>query len=84
MGTEERLIVVAEVEREHMPGRKGAAPVSDIVAAARRAVAEQHAVTLHELVLIKTGHLLRTTSGKVQRRATRQAYLEGTLPRVDI
>lgn len=83
IGTEERLIVVAEVEREHMPGRKGAAPVSEISAAARRSVAEQHQVALHELVLIKTGHLLRTTSGKVQRRASRQAYLDGTLPRVD-
>jgi acyl-CoA synthetase (AMP-forming)/AMP-acid ligase II len=82
-GAEERLIVVAEVEREHMPGRKGAAPVSEILAAARRAVAEQQQVALRELVLIKTGHLLRTTSGKVQRRACRQAYLEGTLARVD-
>lgn len=83
VGTEERLVVVVEVEREHLPGRKGAAPVSEIVAAARRAVAEQHQVALHELVLIKTGHLLRTTSGKVQRRACRQAYLDEALPRVD-
>jgi acyl-CoA synthetase (AMP-forming)/AMP-acid ligase II len=83
ISAEEQLIVVAEVEREHMPGRKGAAPVSEIVAAARRAVAEQHQVALRELVLIKTGHLLRTTSGKVQRRACRQAYLEGSLARVD-
>ncbi len=83
LGSEERLVVVAEIEREHMPGRRTAAPLAEIQAAARHAVAEQHAVSLHELVLIKTGHLPRTTSGKVQRRACSQAYLADTLPRVD-
>lgn len=80
---EERLIVVAELEREHLPGRKGAAALSDIQGAARRAVAEQHAVALHELVFIRTGYLPKTTSGKVQRRATAQGYVDGTLNRVD-
>ncbi len=83
VGTEERLVVVAELEREHMPGRRSAAPLAEIQAAARRAVAEQHAVALHDLVLIKTGYLPKTTSGKVQRRACAQAYLAGTLNRVD-
>lgn len=82
-GAEERLVVVAELEREHMPGRRSAAPLAEIQAAARRAVAEQHTVALHELVLIKTGYLPKTTSGKVQRRACSQAYLAGALPRVD-
>ena len=41
---EERLIVVAELQREHMPGRRGATPLTEIYEAARRAVAEEHAV----------------------------------------
>ena len=31
------------------------------------------------IVLIKRGSMLKTSSGKVQRRATREAYLEGEL-----
>lgn len=79
---EERLVVVAEIEREHMPGRPTAAPADEILKAIRRAINEQHAVQLTDLVLIRPGTAPKTTSGKIQRHAARAGYLAGTLSRV--
>ena len=71
---EERLVVVHEVERH--PG----ATLPELAEAVRRAVTEGHEVEPHQVVLIRTGHLPKTTSGKVQRRACRAAILAGGLP----
>ncbi|MEZ0385940.1 MAG: AMP-binding protein, partial [Verrucomicrobium sp.] len=81
-GATERLIVLAELAR---PPR-GEAPASavpelpdtlhlDILRSARRDVSEQHGITLHELVLLPPSSLPKTTSGKIQRHAARQLYL---------
>lgn len=78
----ERLVIAAEIEREHMPGRPTAAPADEIVRAIRRAVTEQHAVRISDLVLLRPGTAPKTTSGKIQRHAARAGYLEGTLSRV--
>jgi acyl-CoA synthetase (AMP-forming)/AMP-acid ligase II/alkylation response protein AidB-like acyl-CoA dehydrogenase/acyl carrier protein len=71
----EQLVVVYEVERESL--RTLAA--EELERLARRAVAEQHDVHLHTLVLLKTGTVPRTSSGKIQRRQCRADFLEGTL-----
>jgi fatty-acyl-CoA synthase len=44
-------------------------------------VAEQFGLTVHETVVVPLASLPRTSSGKPQRRRTRQMYVEGTLPR---
>ncbi len=74
---EERLAVMAEVHREHRHG-----DVEEIVAAIRRAVADEHEVTPDGVVLLKPAALPKTSSGKVQRHACRAAYLDGSLPAV--
>jgi fatty-acyl-CoA synthase len=51
---------------------------SDIVRAVQRDVG----LTASEVVLIEAGSLPKTTSGKLQRSATREQYLDGTLGRV--
>ena len=66
----ERIIVVAE-SREGDPETIE----SDIVRAVQRDVG----LTVSEVVLIEAGSLPKTTSGKLQRSATREQYLEGTL-----
>ncbi len=73
-GGEERLVVVQEVQRE---ARK--ADFSEVLEAIRRAVAEEHEVQVLAVVLIRTASLAKTSSGKVQRRACREAYLNGEL-----
>ncbi|HEY0781920.1 MAG TPA: AMP-binding protein, partial [Thermoanaerobaculia bacterium] len=74
---EERLVVVQEVGARSHPGE---AEVVAMVSAIRRAVAIEHEVQVHEVVLVKTGGVPKTSSGKVQRRECRRLYLAGELP----
>jgi acyl-CoA synthetase (AMP-forming)/AMP-acid ligase II/acyl carrier protein len=70
---EERLVVVMEVDRKHL------AEPAQAVDALRRAIAQAHEVSVGTVVLIPAGGLPKTSSGKVQRRATRTQYLAGEL-----
>jgi acyl-CoA synthetase (AMP-forming)/AMP-acid ligase II len=72
---EEVLVVVQEVEREC---RKGL-DVRGVLHAVREAVAAEHGLRVHALVLLRTGSIPRTTSGKVRRRACRDQLCAGTL-----
>src|SRR5215208_4205539 len=74
----EQLVVVQELERRYVTS----ADMGEVVASMRRAVAEHHELQVHAVVLIKTGSIPKTTSGKIQRRATRAAYVGGTLAAV--
>jgi acyl-CoA synthetase (AMP-forming)/AMP-acid ligase II len=69
----ERLVVLQEV-------RDGADhDVDAIVSSIRACVADEHDVVVDVVVLIGAGSLRKTTSGKVQRSACREAYHAGTL-----
>ncbi|MBW8874482.1 MAG: non-ribosomal peptide synthase/polyketide synthase [Acidobacteria bacterium] len=70
---EERLVVVYEAAR----GRS--LDVAEVAAAVRRAVAAEFEVQVFDLVLVRTATIPKTTSGKIQRRACREAYLAATL-----
>jgi acyl-CoA synthetase (AMP-forming)/AMP-acid ligase II len=72
---EEQLVVVQEIERTY---RRRIA-VGDIIASIREAIAREHEIAAREIVLIGTGTLPKTTSGKIQRRLTRQMFLAGSL-----
>ena len=74
----EQLVVVQEVRREQRRDDP-----AEIVAAICRAVAEEHEVTVHAVVLLRPATLPKTTSGKVQRAASRARYLDGTLDALD-
>ncbi len=71
---EEKLVVVEEIERTALSGNLDA-----IISATREAIATQYELQVSTIVLIKPGSLPKTSSGKVQRRGSRQAYLEGSL-----
>ncbi|MET8947583.1 AMP-binding protein [Streptomyces sp. NPDC004542] len=68
---EERLVLVSEVV--------DGADAEAVALAVRRAVREECEADLHELVLIPARTIPKTSSGKIQRRATREAYLSGDL-----
>jgi amino acid adenylation domain-containing protein len=70
---EERLVIVQEIEFRQKPN------VEEVTAAIRQAVAEEHEVQVHTVVLIKPGSIPKTSSGKIQRRATRTAFLTSNL-----
>src|SRR6185295_1959808 len=74
---EERLVVMVEVRREH---RQGDTPeIAEIVAAIRRAVADEHEAAPDAVVLLKPATIPKTSSGKIQRHACRAGYLSGRL-----
>ena len=72
IGGEEQLVITAEGMSTEAEALK--------TAIAQRIVAD-FALTPHEVVIVPQGTLPRTSSGKPQRRKTRQMYLDGTLAR---
>ncbi|ATB42099.1 non-ribosomal peptide synthetase [Cystobacter fuscus] len=70
--------VVAAHEFSHRSG-DAAERSREVIARIRQAVAEQHELAVHAVVLLTPGSLPKTSSGKVQRHASRAAFLEGSL-----
>lgn len=69
---EERLGVAAELSR-----RDRRADLNPVVEAIRAAVAREHGLTVHALMLLPQGRIPKTSSGKIRRRACRSNLLEG-------
>ena len=76
----EQLVIVQELERRYVRS----VDVDEVAASIRRAVAEHHELQVHAIVLIRTGSIPKTSSGKIQRQATRAAYLDGTLAAIAV
>lgn len=76
---EERLVVVQEVERCYL----GKIEVGEVIRDICQAVAVEHDLRVHEAVLIKTGSIPRTSSGKIRRQACRSNFLTRTLTVLD-
>jgi len=78
----EQLVVLAEVNPRYRPPQGQPQPsVSEIQACIRRMIADAHDIHAHDVVLLQMGEVLRTSSGKLQRRACRERYLLGQLNR---
>lgn len=69
----ERLIVVAEVERDRDVDWQA------VIEAIRGAVAIEHDLPPDAIVLVRSGSIPKTSSGKIQRHACRESYLAGEL-----
>jgi acyl-CoA synthetase (AMP-forming)/AMP-acid ligase II/acyl carrier protein len=68
------LVVVQEVE----PRRRDV-DADDALRAIRRAIAAEHELEVHAIVLGKAGQIPKTSSGKTRRSACRERYLSGQL-----
>ncbi|NTX16598.1 amino acid adenylation domain-containing protein [Myxococcus sp. CA056] len=68
---EERLVIVQEVSGKAAEG----GIIDEALARIRATLVEEHGVAAHAVVLITSGSLPKTSSGKVQRRVTKQAFL---------
>jgi acyl-CoA synthetase (AMP-forming)/AMP-acid ligase II len=92
----EQLVVLAEIEPGYQPLQaptraQGAVlhptrPCLDpqnISSAIRQAITEEHELQTYQVVLLKAGGVLKTSSGKLQRQASRTAFLTGKLNRWD-
>jgi len=69
----QRLVLVQEVARR---GENDLTPALDAI---RGAVLDEHGLALDAIVLVRSGTILRTSSGKIQRHACRAAFLAGEL-----
>jgi len=91
-GRDEHLVVAVELERQYRPVTqssfqdsasgsrvRGQLDLKEVVQAVRGAVAEEHELQVHTVLLLKPGDIPKTSSGKLQRHACRQSYLEGRL-----
>src|SRR6266542_4414959 len=71
--SEERLVVVQEVKREQKQN------LETVIDAIRQEIAKNHELHAYAIVLIRKGRLPKTSSGKIQRRACKEAFLAGSL-----
>lgn len=74
---DEQLVLVYEAKRHHLPLN-----AEEVASAIRRAVAEAHELDVYAVVLIKTGTLPKTSSGKVQRRRCRDQFQRDALQQI--
>lgn len=68
--TGERLVLVQEVHRRQK------ADLDQIFSCIRAAIAEEHEIHIDEIVLVPSGSIPKTSSGKIQRRLCRQDFLQ--------
>lgn len=72
MDETELLVVVAEVDRHNVNH-------PEVIAAIRTEVANQHELSVYAVILLKTGSIPKTSSGKIQRHACHHQFLEKKL-----
>ena len=73
-GTREALVICAEIQRT--AAKKD---LSQVIPALRHAIASQFEIAVDTVKLLKPGFSFKTTSGKIQRTATKNAYLKEEL-----
>ncbi|HEY2892795.1 MAG TPA: aminotransferase class I/II-fold pyridoxal phosphate-dependent enzyme [Pirellulales bacterium] len=73
IGGADRLVIVHEIERRQQRELDG------VFDAIRKEVASEHELQLEAVVLIKAGSIPKTSSGKIQRHACKQGFLDGAL-----
>jgi len=72
---EEKLVVVHELERAALRNIDH----NKIISSIRAAISEEHELDVYGIVLIRTGSIPMTSSGKIQRRLTKYGYLNKEL-----
>ncbi|MEM7552816.1 MAG: AMP-binding protein, partial [Cyanobacteria bacterium P01_A01_bin.84] len=76
---EEKLVVVQEIERSYLRQLNK----DEVFTAIQKQVSLEHELQVHAIVLIRTGSIPKTSSGKIKRRACRDAFLKNNLSVVD-
>lgn len=71
---EESVVIVTEVPRRFSPQN-----AEEVFGSIRRAVANAHGLRLAAIALVRYGSIPKTTSGKIQRKRTREEFNNGKL-----
>jgi len=72
---QERLVIVQEVARAYL--RK--LNINEVNTSIRRALSAEYGLETYAVVLLKTGSIPKTSSGKIQRHACQVGFLTGSL-----
>ncbi|MDE3219630.1 MAG: amino acid adenylation domain-containing protein, partial [Nitrospirota bacterium] len=72
--TGERVVLVYEIEKK-LPE----SDMSEVMSCIRRALADEYELEVHNVVLVKSGTISRTSSGKIQRHVCRADFESGQL-----
>jgi len=73
LGIEKGLVILQEIDRDYK------LDLSPVVETIRSTIAAMHQIQPYAVVLIRPGSIFRTSSGKIQRFACREAFLAGKL-----
>jgi len=71
----ERLVVINEINRTFIQDLNA----DEVINSIRKAIFEEYDILPYSIILIKTGSLMKTTSGKIKRRASKEAFLDDKL-----
>jgi acyl-CoA synthetase (AMP-forming)/AMP-acid ligase II/acyl carrier protein len=71
---QERLVIAQEVERSYLRNLNG----NEVATAICQAVAQHHEIQVYAILLLKTGSIPKTSSGKIQRHACRIGFLNNS------
>lgn len=71
----EQLVVIQEVKRTEIRKING----EEVIKAIKKAIIKEHDIEIYGVVLVKPRRVLKTSSGKLQRRACKKLFLEETL-----
>lgn len=72
---QERLVVAQELERTYVRHPD----LDSMITAIRQTIAQNHDLPVHGVLLLRTASIPKTSSGKIQRQACRQGFLNRTL-----
>lgn len=72
---EERLVITYEVKRTAIRKLK----VEEVASAIRKAIVQNHELQPFAILLLKTGSIPKTSSGKIQRHACKAGFLDSSL-----
>ena len=72
----EKLIIIQEIKRTYLRKYNS----EEIFKAIRESITLEHELQVHDIVLLKPGQLLKTSSGKIQRYKNKKSYLENSFP----
>ncbi|PSF37401.1 AMP-dependent synthetase [Aphanothece hegewaldii CCALA 016] len=67
---EEQLAIAAEIKRESIRQLN----LEEVLTAIRSAIAQEHGLQIHTILLLKQGSIPKTSSGKIQRHACQNQY----------
>jgi len=72
-GPEQKLVIILELARRQR------VEAAEVIGAIRRDVARKHELVVDSIVLVGAGSIPKTSSGKIQRHACRDAFLDRSL-----